>query len=75
ITLELPDGQWVDRLPAWIKYVTQDLSVSPAYEARFWNPPQSERYTFKHKRPSKPESLRIYEAHVGISSPECKVAT
>ncbi|KAK3997102.1 alpha-glucan branching enzyme [Cladorrhinum sp. PSN332] len=75
ITLQLPSGEWVDRLPAWIKYVTQDLSISPAYEARFWNPPASERYVFKHSRPKKPESLRIYEAHVGISSPELKVAT
>ncbi|KAK4190278.1 alpha-glucan branching enzyme [Podospora australis] len=75
ITLELPTGEWVDRLPAWIKYVTQDLSVSPAYDARFWNPPAAERYSFKHPRPKKPESLRIYEAHVGISSPELRVAT
>lgn len=39
ISLTLPSGERVDRLPAWIKYVTQDLSVSPAYDARFWNPP------------------------------------
>ncbi|OIW27727.1 glycoside hydrolase [Coniochaeta ligniaria NRRL 30616] len=75
ITLELPSGEWVDRLPAWIKYVTQDLSVSPAYDARFWNPPANERYQFKHPRPKKPKSLRVYEAHVGISSPELRVAT
>ncbi|KAL2133595.1 hypothetical protein VTI74DRAFT_2070 [Chaetomium olivicolor] len=75
ITLELPTGEWVDRLPAWIKYVTQDLSVSPAYDARFWNPPAEKTYTFKHERPKKPQSLRIYEAHVGISSPEERVAT
>lgn len=75
ISLVLPDGQRVDRLPAWIKYVTQDLSISPAYEARFWNPPAEERYQFKHPRPKKPASLRVYEAHVGISSPEQRVAT
>jgi len=62
-----------ERIPAWIKRVTQDLSVSPVYEARFWNPPT--RYQFKHPRPPKPASVRIYEAHVGISSPEPKVAT
>ena len=73
IALQLPNGQRVDRLPAWIKYVTQDLSVSPAYDARYWNPPQ--KYQFKHARPSKPQSLRVYEAHVGISSPELRVAT
>ncbi|KAL9944404.1 hypothetical protein ACHAQF_008030 [Verticillium nonalfalfae] len=75
ISLQTPSGDRIDRLPAWIKYVTQDLSVSPAYDARFWNPPASERYQFKNPRPSKPASARIYEAHVGISSPELRVAT
>jgi 1,4-alpha-glucan branching enzyme len=64
-----------ERIPAWITRVTQDLNVSPVYDARFWNPPKNERYTFKHPKPSKPKSARIYEAHVGISSPDPKVAT
>ncbi|ODA77479.1 hypothetical protein RJ55_07108 [Drechmeria coniospora] len=75
ISLELPGCGRVDRLPAWITYVTQDLSVSPAYEARFWNPPQCEKYKFKHMRPKKPTSARVYEAHVGISTPDQRVAT
>ncbi|TDZ34655.1 1,4-alpha-glucan-branching enzyme [Colletotrichum spinosum] len=75
ISLQLPSGERIDRLPAWIKYVTQDLSVSPAYDARFWNPPAAEKYVFKHPRPKKPRSVRVYEAHVGISSPELRVAT
>ncbi|MGH0121523.1 UNVERIFIED_CONTAM: hypothetical protein FKN15_001498 [Acipenser sinensis] len=29
----------------------------------------------KHSRPKKPQSLRIYECHVGIASPEEKVAS
>lgn len=62
-------------MPAWIKYVTQDLSVSPVYDARFWSPAPSEKYKFQHSRPQKPESIRIYEAHVGISSPEQRVTT
>lgn len=73
ICLTLPNGERVDRVPAWIKYVTQDLSVSPAYESKFWNPP--EKYQPKHPRPKKPRSVRVYEAHVGISSPETRVAT
>ncbi|KAJ2971086.1 hypothetical protein NQ176_g7866 [Zarea fungicola] len=64
ISLVLSDGERLDRLPAWIKYVTQDLSVSPVYDARFWNPPAAERYQFKHPRPQKPESARIYEATI-----------
>ncbi|KAK2791474.1 alpha-1,4-glucan branching enzyme [Emmonsiellopsis sp. PD_33] len=75
ITLTTPTGEQLDRLPAWIKRVTQDLAVSPVYDAVFWNPPPSEQYTFKHPHPPKPASLRIYEAHVGISSPETKVAS
>jgi 1,4-alpha-glucan branching enzyme len=71
----LPTGERIERLPAWITRVTQDLSVSPVYDARFWNPPSESRYVFKNKAPPKPRSLRIYEAHVGISSTESKVAT
>lgn len=64
-----------ERVPAWIKRVTQDLQFSPHYDARFWNPPRDQQYVFKHARPKKPASARIYEAHVGISSPDPKVTT
>lgn len=70
-----PSGEWIDRIPAWIKYATQDLTFSPAYDGRFWNPPPAEKYIFKHPRPRKPRSVRVYEAHVGISSSELKVAS
>ncbi|RIB24050.1 CBM Family 48/Glycoside Hydrolase Family 13 protein [Gigaspora rosea] len=73
ISMITPEGERIDRLPAWIKRVTQDLSVSPAYDAIFWNPP--EKYCWKNKAPPKPKSLRIYEAHVGISTPEGRVGT
>jgi 1,4-alpha-glucan branching enzyme len=69
----LPNGTRIERLPAWIKRVTQDLSVSPVYDARFWNPPQ--KYVFKNARPPKPTNLRIYEAHTGISTAEPRVGT
>lgn len=75
ISMIIPGGERIERLPAWITRVTQDLNVSPVYDAVFWNPPKSERYVFKHPRPPKPASVRIYEAHVGISTPELKVAT
>ncbi|RAO74027.1 uncharacterized protein BHQ10_010039 [Talaromyces amestolkiae] len=75
ITMVTRAGEVIDRIPAWIRRVTQDLDVSPVYDAVFWNPPADKRYSFKHDRPKKPASLRIYEAHVGISSPETKVAT
>ncbi|KAI9318529.1 1,4-alpha-glucan-branching enzyme GBE1 [Dichotomocladium elegans] len=66
-------GERIYRLPAWIRRVTQDLSKSPAYESIFWNP--AAHYQFKHPRPKKPASLRVYEAHVGISSSEPRVGT
>lgn len=75
ISMVIPGGERIERIPAWITRVTQDLNVSPVYDAVLWNPPKSERYVFKHPRPPKPESVRIYEAHVGISTPELKVAT
>ncbi|KAF8761572.1 Carbohydrate-binding module 48 (Isoamylase N-terminal domain) [Rhizoctonia solani] len=75
ISMVLPHGERIERLPAWITRVTQDLSVSPIYDARFWNPPAEQAYKFKHPRPPKVTSARIYEAHVGISSPEPRVAT
>ena len=36
---------------------------------------QLQKYSFKHSRPNKPSSLRIYECHVGISSREPKVSS
>lgn len=75
IAMDLPNGERIYRIPPWIKRVVQDLSVSAIYDSVFWNPPEENRYQFKHQRPKKPQSLRIYEAHVGISSPETKVAT
>ncbi|KAF9569108.1 glycoside hydrolase family 13 protein [Agrocybe pediades] len=75
ISMVLPNGSRIERLPAWVRRVTQDLSVSPVYDARFWNPPASEKYVFKNSRPPKPHDLRIYEAHVGIATAEPRVGT
>ncbi|KAM3589104.1 alpha-1,4-glucan branching enzyme [Umbelopsis sp. WA50703] len=74
ISLVMPNsGERADRLPAWSKRVVQDLSVNPNYEAVFWNP--ENQYIFKNKQPPKPKSLRVYEAHVGISTTEYRVGT
>ncbi|OCK95538.1 glycoside hydrolase family 13 protein [Cenococcum geophilum 1.58] len=76
ISLVVPnDHARQERIPAWITRVTQDLSASLVYDARFWNPSKERQYVFKHPRPPKPLSARIYEAHVGISSAEPKIAT
>lgn len=75
ISMVLPSRERIERLPAWIRRVTQELSVSPVYDARFWNPPESERYSFKNARPPQPNGIRVYEAHVGISTAEGRVGT
>ncbi|EIN10541.1 glycoside hydrolase [Punctularia strigosozonata HHB-11173 SS5] len=75
ISMIASDHRRIERIPAWIKRVTQDLAISPVYESHFWNPPAHERYTFKHPRPPAPKAARIYEAHVGISTSELRVGT
>lgn len=59
------NGEKVDRIPAWAKYSRQN-SQTFLYEAVFWNP--ASPYVWQHERPPKSESLRIYEAHVGMVS-------
>lgn len=73
IAMKIPSGEILYRLPAWSKRVVQDLNVSSVYEAEFWNP--STKYVWKNKRPPKPDAVKVYEAHVGISSPEGRVGT
>ncbi|KAJ3372781.1 alpha-1,4-glucan branching enzyme, partial [Kappamyces sp. JEL0680] len=73
ISMLLPSGERIERIPAYIKRATQDLAKSPVYDGIYWNPPQ--KYVFKHKPPAKPSRLKIYESHVGIASPELKVAS
>lgn len=75
VSFVLPGGERIDRIPAWSTRVTQELKFSPVYDAVLWNPPQEEKYKFKNPRPPYPKSVRIYEAHVGISSPNQGVAT
>lgn len=76
IRLRHPGGWWVDRIPAWIKWATVPQGVMGAkYDGIHWDPPPSERHRWVHSRPPRPQSLRIYEAHVGMSSEEDKVAS
>ena len=64
ISMTLPSGESIDRIPAWITRVTQDLNISPVYDGRFWNPSKEETYQFKHGHSTRGvEGLKIYEAH------------
>ncbi|KAG0690528.1 alpha-1,4-glucan branching enzyme [Pichia californica] len=75
IYLTLPNGEKIARLPAYIQRATQPPKEynNPSYEARFWNPPI--KYIFQNKRPKLPKSIKIYEAHIGISTPDPKIGT
>nr|WVH01980.1 1,4-alpha-glucan-branching enzyme [Naematelia aurantialba] len=76
ISMTVPSGASIDRIPTWISRVTQDLNISPIYDGRFWNPPQGQVYQFKHGHSTQSTlGLKIYEAHVGISSPNMRVTT
>ncbi|OLY78052.1 1,4-alpha-glucan-branching enzyme [Smittium mucronatum] len=75
ISMISQNGERIYRIPAWSKYVVQDLSVSPLYDAIFYNPGPELLYKPINKRFSPPQDLRIYEAHVGISTTEMRVGT
>ncbi|PSC69000.1 starch branching enzyme isoform B [Micractinium conductrix] len=81
IRLETAYGEWVERIPAWIKWATQEWNEIQ-FNGVHYEPPEVGRpgvleadksYTFKYPRPPKPRALRIYECHVGMSSQEPKV--
>ena len=73
VVIQTKDGQTIWRSSPWTKYTVQNSSVSLEYQPKHWAPPTP--YLWRHPRPPKPTSVRIYEAHVGISSPEAKVAS
>ncbi|PVU99472.1 hypothetical protein BB560_005494 [Smittium megazygosporum] len=75
ICMVTKDGETIYRIPAWSRYVVQDLSVSPLYDSVFYNPPSELVYKKVNKNVTPSSDLRIYEAHVGISTPEAKIGT
>jgi 1,4-alpha-glucan branching enzyme len=70
----LSNGNWVDRNPIWIEFLYQNPN-SLIFDGVFWNP--EPKYVWKYPKThlSKPRSLRIYEAHIGMSSFDPKVST
>ncbi|KAK9820161.1 hypothetical protein WJX72_006858 [[Myrmecia] bisecta] len=74
VRLQHPGGWFVDRIPAWIKWATVEPGKMGAhYDGIHWDPPQ--KHQWQHERPQKAKALRIYEAHVGMSSEAQEVAT
>uniref|UniRef100_A0A6U4WMG1 1,4-alpha-glucan branching enzyme n=1 Tax=Hemiselmis andersenii TaxID=464988 RepID=A0A6U4WMG1_HEMAN len=69
IAITTSTGQETTRIPAWVTYTVQapkGAPTHPGYDAVMWDPPQ--KFEFKSALPPQPKSLRIYEAHVGMSS-------
>ncbi|XP_062275594.1 1,4-alpha-glucan-branching enzyme [Scomber scombrus] len=72
VVVHTKDGKRLYRISPWAKYVTRDEG-RVIYDWVHWDPLLP--YIQIHPRPKKPTSLRIYEAHVGIASPEEKIAS
>ena len=60
------------RLPSYANYVVQDEN-SVDFSAVVWSPKTP--YNWQYKTPTKPKVPLIYEAHVGMSNQEEKVAS
>ncbi|PNY07288.1 starch branching enzyme I [Trifolium pratense] len=73
IHMDTPSGI-KDSISAWIKFSVQAPGEIP-YNGIYYDPPEEEKYVFKHPQPKRPDSIRIYEAHIGMSSPEPKINT
>uniref|UniRef100_H3C3Z1 1,4-alpha-glucan branching enzyme n=1 Tax=Tetraodon nigroviridis TaxID=99883 RepID=H3C3Z1_TETNG len=72
VVVHTKQGERLYRISPWAKYVNRE-EKSIIYDWVHWDPPHP--YVQIHPRPQKPSSLRIYEAHVGIASPEGKIAS
>lgn len=65
-------NEQIERIPAWIKVVWQEKG-NIHFDGVYWDP--ETKYEWKHKSPKVASDLRIYECHVGMSSPEAKIST
>ncbi|XP_064881032.1 1,4-alpha-glucan-branching enzyme-like [Oncorhynchus nerka] len=72
VVVHTKKGERLYRISPWAKYAIQ-AEKQVIYDWVHWDPPQP--YLHIHPRPKKPQSLRIYESHVGIASPDPKVAS
>lgn len=72
ISMVLPSGERIFRLDPWVKRATSNKETN-LYEGRFWNPESP--YQFKNKHPKPESGIRIYEAHVGISTPKPEIGS
>ena len=57
---------------AYSQYTIQNPTTN-VFDSVFWNPENP--YLFKYESPKNIENLKIYEAHIGMSSSDEKVST
>ncbi|XP_073996402.1 1,4-alpha-glucan-branching enzyme [Rhodnius prolixus] len=76
IAVRTTNGVLVDRISPWATYVVKPPKTEGLnYKHLFWNPSPTQKYLTKERRPKKPDTLRIYECHIGIATSEHKVGT
>jgi 1,4-alpha-glucan branching enzyme len=78
VAMETSDGEYFDRIPAWIQQIAPAVQETEAnyHNGVYYDPPLEERHEWRHEKivddqnsaSTHPSSLRIYEAHVGMSS-------
>ena len=61
-----------DRIPAYARRVVQD-EMTGLFCAVVWDP--EEKYQFRYAPPAKPDSLLVYESHVGMAQEDPKVGS
>ena len=61
-----------DRIPAYARRVVQD-DLTGLFCAVVWDP--EEHYTFRYASPEKPDSLLVYESHIGMAQEDPKVGS
>ena len=74
INVVLEDGNWMERNPIWSHYLIQNKE-NMILENIFWNPEIKYKWKYPEKHMKKPNSLRIYEVHIGLSSFDPKINT
>ncbi|XP_070606357.1 1,4-alpha-glucan-branching enzyme isoform X1 [Erythrolamprus reginae] len=72
LVIRTKTGEILYRISPWARYVVRE-GTNVNYDWKHWEP--STPYKCKHPIPKKPKSVRIYESHVGIASPEGKIAS
>lgn len=61
-------------IQCYLNVMYSELDGRQAY-AIHWEPPPEDAYKWKNGSPKVPKSLRIYEAHIGISGSEPKISS